>query len=230
MAMKTYLTITCLLLSGCAGIFDPDLSSNETTASASTTASTTNSTTNPNSDSDHGSSSGEDPSMSSDESSSEDSSGSEESSEGSSGSVPEGCGNDIVEGDEECDGIALAGNTCGSLLDGGSGDLGCFADCTYDVSACSLGGPQPEEGQWSECMDYPECEDGSSTIWHCENNLCSFDCETVEDCGPSPGGTAVSECRDLGNGLNRCYLSCADGKTCPDGMACAGDYCHSIFE
>ena len=209
------------LLSGCAGTFNPTIEGSDVGSSVSSTSANT-----------QGSSNTNDPEESSSDSSDGDS-GSGESSDGESSTTdePVGCGNGAIEADEECDGSDLGSASCSSLLGEGSGELKCFSDCTFDVSACSLEGPQPENGLWSACMDYPDCESGApdGTIWQCENYLCSFDCETAADCGPSPGGTAVSECRDLGSNLKRCYLSCAEGRSCPAGMTCAGDYCRSVF-
>jgi hypothetical protein len=238
-----------LVYSACAGDFDPDLNLDddsdggtfEVTAASEgheSMSSTGGDDSSPTSDS--GTPTSATSAMTSDSgTTSEDSDSSDgiegESSEGDSSEedttpVEPGCGNDQVEGDEECDGEALGGQSCAGILGSGSGQLGCFEDCSYDVSACSLDGGQPEDGLWSECADYPDCESNppDGIIWFCENNLCSFDCETVADCGPSPGGTAVSECRDLGSDLHRCYLNCEGGKTCPSGMTCTGSYCRSI--
>jgi hypothetical protein len=49
------------------------------------------------------------------------------------------CGDGKAEGDEACDGDDLAGATCMSLGFGGGGELGCNADCTHDMAACSTG-------------------------------------------------------------------------------------------
>lgn len=48
--------------------------------------------------------------------------------------MPE-CGNDLIEGNEQCEGLDLAGDTCESL-DYVGGTLTCAADCAFDVSAC----------------------------------------------------------------------------------------------
>ena len=48
-----------------------------------------------------------------------------------------GCGNGEVNPGEECDGANLGGGTCvGATQHGGT--LRCKADCTYDVSGCTL--------------------------------------------------------------------------------------------
>lgn len=50
---------------------------------------------------------------------------------------PEGCGNNIKESGEVCDGTDLAGETCSSLTIGFIGTLTCSSDClNYDPSMC----------------------------------------------------------------------------------------------
>jgi hypothetical protein len=46
------------------------------------------------------------------------------------------CGNGLIEGTEECDGIDLAGESCVTQGFVG-GSLGCQADCTFDTSLCT---------------------------------------------------------------------------------------------
>lgn len=50
--------------------------------------------------------------------------------------VPTVCGNETIEGIEECDGGSLGEATCESLGFSG-GILGCTADCTFDTSDCT---------------------------------------------------------------------------------------------
>jgi hypothetical protein len=221
-----------LLYSACAGDFNPDLELGDSSdggtldETGSSPIDDDDSATSAHEDSSEDS--GQGTSMTSSPGSSDGSSddGEEGSSDGSSDSsgedttpVEPGCGNGEIDGDEECDGASLGGQTCEGVLGSGSGQLGCFENCTYDVSTCSLDSGQPADGLWSQCSDYPDCETDppDGIIWYCENELCSFDCET-----------AVSECRDLGNDLNRCYLNCEGGKSCPSGMTCSGNYCRSI--
>lgn len=57
-----------------------------------------------------------------------------------------------------------------------------------------------------------------------EQTACSIQgCTSVCDCPPPPAtGNATVSCGEITEplGMNDCYLSCADGETCPDGMAC----------
>ncbi len=54
----------------------------------------------------------------------------------SCGVIPSTCGNDIIDGNDDCDGLDLGGETCQSLGFGG-GLLVCSAGCGLDVSGCS---------------------------------------------------------------------------------------------
>ncbi len=54
------------------------------------------------------------------------------------GSGGASCGNGVIEGNEQCDGVELAGADC--VSEGfGEGRLGCGVDCTYDTAGCMLG-------------------------------------------------------------------------------------------
>ena len=58
------------------------------------------------------------------------------------------CGNAVVEGNEQCDGSNLGGQTCvGRGYDGGT--LGCNADCTFDTSSCTTDGGGGGGGGWT---------------------------------------------------------------------------------
>lgn len=52
------------------------------------------------------------------------------------------CGNDIIEGGENCEGSNLNGKSCQDLGFGG-GTLSCDISCSYDVSACTAATPTP---------------------------------------------------------------------------------------
>jgi len=53
--------------------------------------------------------------------------------------LPPGCGNQIVEGTENCDAPSFAGSTCVSEGFAG-GTLGCDASCAFDTSGCVMPG------------------------------------------------------------------------------------------
>lgn len=56
----------------------------------------------------------------------------------------EGCGDQLIQNGEQCDGLNLGGSSC-SLLGFDSGSLACSSVCTFDTSMCALdddlGGP-----------------------------------------------------------------------------------------
>lgn len=51
------------------------------------------------------------------------------------------CGNGSLESNEECDGAALAGQSCESVGFSGGGTLGCTDTCSFDFSGCEGGTP-----------------------------------------------------------------------------------------
>lgn len=229
--------VILLALTSCVGTFDPDLdnvessdSSSDSSGGASASISSTTVVTSTVGSNGHGNDD-------------QGGSGSHETADSECGSAvssttpveesgsPLGCGDGAVGAEEECDGDDLANETCLSRGMLGGGTLQCSDDCMFDVSACSLGGDQPSDGLWSACSTYEDCPAGPE--WECEDNFCSVECTTTSECGPSPGGTAVTECRllapDHPEQGGRCYLSCADGELCPDGMSCWGaSYCRSL--
>ncbi|HVW25309.1 MAG TPA: hypothetical protein VHC69_08050 [Polyangiaceae bacterium] len=59
----------------------------------------------------------------------------------SSSNAPSCNNNGMVDPGEQCDGLALNGQTCMSLLmaQTASGTLSCKSDCTFDTSMCTNG-------------------------------------------------------------------------------------------
>jgi hypothetical protein len=231
--------ILLLVSTACAGTFHPDFDEEGSSGEEGTTSQDPSGTASQSSTTSTGTTVGGDGSQGTTDANDDDSE-SEDGSDGSSDSgssegsdtedIPLGCGDDVRDLREECDGEDLAGQTCISRGMPGGGLLKCTADCTFDVSACNLGGSQPDDGLWSSCVSYEECPAGPE--WDCEDNFCSYDCNTTADCGPSPGGSAFSECRPFSaeepEQGGRCYLSCENGESCPTGMLCWGaSYCRS---
>lgn len=133
-------------------------------------------------------------------------------------------------------GEAAAGGENGSIAEGGTtgGDAG------VDSGAPSEGG-SPVPGQ-----PPPLAEDGISPYqvecrgdsWDCGHQdlrcveirmessspgfVCSNQCETADDCTPSPPGVPESDCIQFTH-ARRCLLACQVGQTffdCPGGMTC----------
>ena len=74
--------------------------------------------------------------------------------------VVQGCGNGILDANEECDGINLGGQTCQGL-GYSSGVLNCGADCLFDTSNCISGGggfvpPTPPQIVPDPSPEHPE--------------------------------------------------------------------------
>ncbi len=92
-----------------------------------------------------------------------------------------------------------------------------------EVPPNAYGGPTRPQ---SDDHGPPNCA-GIAGSWYVdesgEDNLCvSFflcpnSCEHDDDCPHVDSGTAVARCIV---GANYCYLDCAAGRTCPDGMSC----------
>ncbi|MCD6497432.1 MAG: Ig-like domain-containing protein [Deltaproteobacteria bacterium] len=145
----------------------------------------------------------------------------------SSGQV---CGNDKIEGTEQCDGTDLGGKNCTDVGSFTGGQLGCTQYCTYDTSNCT-GGANCGNGT----VDAGEDCDGTN-----------LDSKTCADAGKFVGGTLscnanchfdTSLCQageNCGNGLvdqgEECDSTNLDSKTCADvgafgggTLSCAGD-------
>jgi hypothetical protein len=133
------------------------------------------------------------------------------------------CGNDMIEGAEECDGINLDGQTCGTLGEG-SGTLSCTGSCTFDLSMCSgtgCGNGFIEIGEQCDGRNLggETCSSlglGSGTL-SCVPLMCVFDVSMCyQDTGGSSGGyTAGSG----GSGDFICEDTCSDAYDgfCDDG-------------
>jgi hypothetical protein len=133
----------------------------------------------------------------------------------------------VRDGDEECEGYDLAGQSCASLQLG-TGTLACSDDCTFDKSGCSANaacGNGIREG--SEQCDGMDLDDktcallnlGTGTLT-CTSN-CTFDtagCSQAADCGDGvvQGGEqcdganlAGNTCLSVGEGFQGGTLACA---------------------
>lgn len=102
------------------------------------------------------------------------------------------CGNDVVDGEEQCDGSDLAGADC--LSQGlGAGRLSCSEDCTYEVSGCAFvcGNGIVED---SESCDGDELagEDCISQGYASGTLSCASDCTVdTSDCSEYVGDCCV---------------------------------------
>jgi hypothetical protein len=100
-----------------------------------------------------------------------------------------------------------SGNEGTTMMETEGDPLGSWADCFADDTAC-LGG--------ETCIIATDMDS-------LQGSFCAFtDCSDVGDCAAAPAtGTATTTCEDAGtDGIAECFLSCAAGETCPDGMEC----------
>jgi hypothetical protein len=121
-----------------------------------------------------------------------------------------GCGNGVANPGEDCDGVDLGGGTCMEAVQRG-GTLSCNANCTFDVSACTLascGNNIVEDGEGCDGADLGgrTCSGigyGGGTL-SCETD-CMLDVSTCcTDTCPTAG---LGQC--VGNSLRVCAPSAA---------------------
>jgi hypothetical protein len=122
------------------------------------------------------------------------------------------------------------GTTTGEPTSGGqaTADDGCTSHPPGDWVACQTGSMTDNtlcgwmEGHGNGKLTCLSPQSGSFNV--CGIRDCVDDC----DCFAAPlTGDAVPSCRVVfGGGGTACVLYCANGQTCPDGMACASGYCY----
>lgn len=122
---------------------------------------------------------------------------------------------------------------CASDEDCGSNQI-----CSERGECADACGDAWAEGAYTTCLNEYGATDVESLcgadphiciidVYPIGNTTCSRQaCTTVCDC-PAPGSTgdATVTCEGItGDDVDDCYLSCADGETCPDDMICFGGY------
>jgi hypothetical protein len=132
-----------------------------------------------------------------------------------------GCGNNIREREEECDGDDLGGETCESYGFGG-GNLACSSTCSFDLSGClTCGNGVRELGEACDGSDLgaASCADAGCAAGspRC-TSTCTLDYEACERC-PTCDGDGVCE---IDEDCNVCPQDCAAStETSP--VTCCGD-------
>jgi hypothetical protein len=150
---------------------------------------------------------------------------------GAGGGGP-GCGDQIAQGQESCDGADLRDQTCQLVLGMvASGTLQCTASCTFDTSACTTcsdgltnnketdvdcgGGTCATCAVGQACLQGADCESGGCDGGTCAAASCSDGkkngSETDKDCG-GPGSCP----------------RCKSGQACNAGVDCASGACESM--
>lgn len=116
-----------------------------------------------------------------------------------------GCGNGVVNPGEDCDGADLGGGTCMDAVQRG-GTLRCNADCTFDVSGCTLASCGNGIAEDGEACDGADLRDRScSDVGFVGGDLaCKTDCvyDVASCCMDTCPMAGVSEC--LGDVLREC--------------------------
>jgi hypothetical protein len=106
--------------------------------------------------------------------------------------VPTTCGDNVVEGAEECDGLTFSSASCKELGEGfhEAGTLRCRADCTVERALCG-----------------PRCGDGmaQATFEQCDGDLADVTCESV-----GFQGGDISCGADCKFDTSRCRGECGD--------------------
>jgi len=133
------------------------------------------------------------------------------------GIVCPGCGNDVIEGDEVCDGTDLALEDC--ITQGlPDGTLGCTADCTaFDTSLCTGLG----DGDCCVANGSPGCNDAA-----CEDSVCAADpfcCNTQWDIVCANAADADPNCATAASCVSDCCA--AHGTPGCDDDACEASVC-----
>jgi len=134
------------------------------------------------------------------------------------------CGDNIVNGNEECDGTDMGGEDC--ITQGfDNGTASCKLDCTVDTDQCGIGfcPPQPQQGPLSSC-EVPEqgfeyCEGGERCLGEPnQTGFCSAECSLDFDCALAvgyAGCNAGPRCV-----MNTCIYECGFDDDCPNPMKC----------
>ncbi len=128
------------------------------------------------------------------------------------------CGNDMIDGDEPCDGADLGGQDCASQgFEGGT--LACASDCTFDPRGCTM------RSCGNGTIEGNEACDGDQ-LGGLDCVLAGFDSGTLA-CDPSCTIYDTSGCGNCGNatldGDEQCDLADLGGEDCVSQGFTAGE-------
>jgi hypothetical protein len=132
------------------------------------------------------------------------------------------CGNGVVEPPEQCEGEFLNGNSCESL-GYEAGTLVCNAQCTYDVSSCSICGDGVVSG--TEACDGSAL--GGATCASIGYLSGSLGCAPTCDSYDLSGCIECNSCRDCNNQacINNTCASCRTDSDCCSPLRCSSGVC-----
>jgi Lamin Tail Domain len=128
----------------------------------------------------------------------------------SSSSAGPGCGDDMQDAGEECDGTDLAGYNCVTLgPDFTGGTLACAADCTFDTSGCLACGNDIIDGA-EDCDGAALGGNTCATVGFVDGPLaCAADC-TFDTSGCTTCGNDVIDTGEACDGADLGGMGCAD--------------------
>ncbi|MCP3961399.1 MAG: hypothetical protein GY719_26430 [bacterium] len=153
--------------------------------------------------------------------------------------VSQTCGNNVIEGNEACDGTDLGGQSCGDFGCSG-GALACNGSCTgFDTSGCTGCSPCNNNGtceSGEDCNNCPnDCVSGTGSGAVCGNGICESGngetCQTCSaDCNGKTGGKpstrfccgSADSLAPNGCGDNRCT---SGGFQCTEVPVSGGSFC-----
>ncbi len=122
------------------------------------------------------------------------------------------CGDQVIEGNEQCEGTDLAGADCVSLGFSG-GDLACADDCTYDTGACTAAVCGDGIVAGSEACDGSDF--GGNTCEALGYTGGTLAC--LDDCTLDESGCFNAACGDeMISGLEECDGALLNDMTCAD--------------
>jgi hypothetical protein len=130
--------------------------------------------------------------------------------------IPQTCGNEQIEGTEECDGAALGGKTCNDMFTGLVGNLACH-ECKFDTSGCYAPGCAENTKRCGE-NGVETCTDGQ---W-LQTQLCGTGerCDNAKaECVPyiaceTPGVSCIENILSICAGGQLFETECTNGQVC----------------
>lgn len=111
------------------------------------------------------------------------------------GCIAPGCNGGVIDGAEECDGAALDGETCSSLLGNFGGTLACDGGCLFDTSGCTAAVCDDGAIEGLEVCDTDDVGGAECTTLGYESGMvgCADDCLSLEATTCTPFAAPYSQ-------------------------------------